>query len=344
MNTVIQATFDYQVLDTETQDFVQGRAKDIHVRLKRTAEDIIAIGQALIEVKTRLGHGQFGAWIQTELGMTDRTARNFMNVASRFGDKTETVSDLPATVLYLLAAPSTPDEIVDQVVSGEIPATKASIKEAMSGDLDQIVGPSLFQVYQETGEFDKARSLLWTGLMLRKMFESMESMDELLDFAWDEYRLHADTAMEFMTYADRYPNPNSSLTKQVRRKLEDLYDRSEIEMKKFLFLASNTPRSVHAILLLGRKLEKEKEEHSFNYSLWLKSKFQIEESVADTIIGYADQYRETPIDSIPEESMNEMVSFCAQYKLLNVIMGTAVFLDLPSQQKSSRSQWPPLTR
>src|SRR5205807_2289524 len=128
---MIQTKFDYTALDTEVQDFVKVRATDIHRRLKRTAEDIIAIGQALIEVKARLEHGQFGNWLQSEFGMTDRHARNFMNVAGRFADKTETVSDLPATVLYLLAAPSTPDEIVEQVIDGEIPATKGAIRDAI---------------------------------------------------------------------------------------------------------------------------------------------------------------------------------------------------------------------
>lgn len=127
-----QLAFDYSALDTDTQSFIKVKAKDIHVRLKRTAEDIVAVGQALIDVKLRLDHGQFGSWLQSEFGMTDRHARNFMNVAIRFSDKTETVSDFPATVLYLLAAPSTPDEIVEQVIAGEIPATKGAIKEAMA--------------------------------------------------------------------------------------------------------------------------------------------------------------------------------------------------------------------
>ena len=56
--------------------------------------------------------------------MTDRTGRNFMRVAERFSGKSETVSDLTAKVLYALAAPSTPDEVITEAVeradSGEI--------------------------------------------------------------------------------------------------------------------------------------------------------------------------------------------------------------------------------
>jgi len=52
MIEVQQATlFDYNVLDIETRIFVLEKAAVIQERLKRTARDIIAIGQDLIEVK-----------------------------------------------------------------------------------------------------------------------------------------------------------------------------------------------------------------------------------------------------------------------------------------------------
>ena len=84
--------------------------------MSRTAADIIEIGRDLIAVKDRLPHGDFMRWMEAEFGMTDRTDRNFMRVADRFPGKSETVSDLTATVLYALAAPSTPDEVVADAV------------------------------------------------------------------------------------------------------------------------------------------------------------------------------------------------------------------------------------
>ncbi len=48
--------------------------------------------------------------------MTDRSARNFMRVAERFEDKSEIISDFEPTVLYALAAPSTPDEVVEKAL------------------------------------------------------------------------------------------------------------------------------------------------------------------------------------------------------------------------------------
>lgn len=79
--------------------------------MRRTAQDIIEIGQKLIDVKQHLGHGKFGLWLRLEFEWTDRTARQFMRVAEAF--KSENFSDLDfaPSALYLLAAPSTPDEV-----------------------------------------------------------------------------------------------------------------------------------------------------------------------------------------------------------------------------------------
>lgn len=109
-------TFAYSGLQGGELQFVHDAAARIAVRLTRTADEIVEIGRDLIEVKRLLGHGCFGAWIEVEFGMSDQTARNFMNVASRLG-KSKTVLEMAPTVLYALAAPSTPDEVVDKAVT-----------------------------------------------------------------------------------------------------------------------------------------------------------------------------------------------------------------------------------
>lgn len=55
--------------------------------MKRTAEDIVEIGRDLKEVKEKLDHGQFLPWIESEFGMSQQTASNFMRVAEQFADK-----------------------------------------------------------------------------------------------------------------------------------------------------------------------------------------------------------------------------------------------------------------
>ncbi len=104
----------------------------IKARLSRTAEDIIEIGRDLIAVKKALGHGRFLDWIDDEFGMSDQTARRFMHVAEAFGDKINTVLNLPQAVLYELAAPSMPPairaEAIERAVQGELP-TAETVRE-----------------------------------------------------------------------------------------------------------------------------------------------------------------------------------------------------------------------
>ena len=51
----------YAGLDIETRIVVQQRTGEIRTLMQRTTQDLIEIGQKLVEVKARLGHGLFGA-------------------------------------------------------------------------------------------------------------------------------------------------------------------------------------------------------------------------------------------------------------------------------------------
>jgi hypothetical protein len=114
---VVQPGFDYTPLATKTANKVKEAADRIRQTVKRTIEDIIAVGKDLVTVKETLPHGQFTPWLRAEFGWTERTARNFMAVAEQFG-KTEMISDLKIepTAAYLLAAPSAPDEARETAV------------------------------------------------------------------------------------------------------------------------------------------------------------------------------------------------------------------------------------
>lgn len=48
--------------------------------------------------------------------MSDDSARNFMNVSKRFAGQIPNGSDFTPTVLYALAAPSTPNDVVQAAV------------------------------------------------------------------------------------------------------------------------------------------------------------------------------------------------------------------------------------
>lgn len=109
------SSFDYEVLDAEQRIVVQQRTGEIRERLRRSAQEIWEIGQKLADVRSRLKHGQFDAWLNAEFGWSRRTAYNFINVYEAFGERANLAqTEIATSALYLLAAPSTPQEVREE--------------------------------------------------------------------------------------------------------------------------------------------------------------------------------------------------------------------------------------
>ncbi len=127
-----QTLFDYEQVPVDRRGFVLQKTAEIQWLLKRTSDDIVKVGQLLIAVKERLPHGMFGRWLECEFHMSTPNASRFMNIARRFESKSFTVKDLDLgmSVLSELAAPSTPDEVIEGVQSGQIAPTLEDIKLA----------------------------------------------------------------------------------------------------------------------------------------------------------------------------------------------------------------------
>lgn len=115
MNEVI-TPFTFSDLPAPVVAELQAVTSRIKDRLTRQVQDIIETGRDLLEVKSKLQHGQFDRWLAQEFGMTDRTARRFMQAATWAEGKTDMVSDLTPTSIYLLSAKSTPEGVHEQVV------------------------------------------------------------------------------------------------------------------------------------------------------------------------------------------------------------------------------------
>lgn len=104
----IKKVFDYTSLDVEVSQYVQQRTGEIRLLMKRTAQDIIEIGQRLLSVKEKLGHGCFLDWIDAEFEWSYPTAARFIQVTNYFS-KGYQIDKFAPSALYLLAAPSTPE-------------------------------------------------------------------------------------------------------------------------------------------------------------------------------------------------------------------------------------------
>jgi hypothetical protein len=132
--------FDYTALDPEVRMLAQRNAGEIKVKMGRAFQDIIDMGDMLLETKRALPHGQFGGWLEAEFDMSESAALKMMQVAAAF--KSVIVTDLPigATALYLLAAPSTPvsarEEALARAAAGQriTTGTAQAIAQRHSGD------------------------------------------------------------------------------------------------------------------------------------------------------------------------------------------------------------------
>jgi DUF3102 family protein len=87
---------------------------------KRAIEDVIEIGRHLVEARAevkKLG-GSFTDWLKAEFDWEQAQAYNFIHVYERQSELTKFVnSDLPISALYLLAAPSTPEEARTEIIT-----------------------------------------------------------------------------------------------------------------------------------------------------------------------------------------------------------------------------------
>ena len=99
-----------------------------------------------------------------------------MRVAIRFGDKSAIIADLSPTVLYLLAAPSTPDAAIDEILEG---GKKVSVAEAKEIIADRMNDRAAYQ-----RAWEEYRALL-TGLIADENFWHISFATRLLPHLLD---------------------------------------------------------------------------------------------------------------------------------------------------------------
>lgn len=188
---VLRKNFDYTSLDTAIVQQVQTEAQRIRQLVQRTLEDLIAVGNSLLAVKHTLPHGSFGPWLRAEFGWTERTARNFMTVAQRFGPKTEIISDLQIepTAAYLLAAPSVPEE-----------ASMAALRRAEDGEriTISVAKEILGSFRRKPRRRERTTPVEWpTEKLLGQVLELLESLRQ----RWGSRRMAA-LARQLRDFAD----------------------------------------------------------------------------------------------------------------------------------------------
>jgi hypothetical protein len=129
--------------DSDRPAFLAEKGDAIRVLAKSVTHDVVEIGRHLSEVKERFGRGEnpaFLAWAEDTLGWGQASIYKFVNVFKMASEGNFTrgvkLSDFNLSSLYLLAAPSTPDEvrteIFERVKAGET-VSVAGVKDAIAG-------------------------------------------------------------------------------------------------------------------------------------------------------------------------------------------------------------------
>ena len=124
--TPAAGVFDYATLPAECAAEVRTVAERIRTR---TALAVIETGRDLIRVRELPAmRGRFGAWCTAEFGMSRQTAYRMIQVAENLGglSHSETISP---TVLYAIAAPSTPEPVRAEVETRAAAGERISVAE-----------------------------------------------------------------------------------------------------------------------------------------------------------------------------------------------------------------------
>lgn len=110
--------FDYSDIPPNETQQLRLIAQRIKKLLPTIIPTIIQVGTHLEEAKALLPHGRFGAYCLEEMDISDKSAQNYMNLArlSRTQDPAE-LAQLAAGAAYELAAKSTPERVVSEVLS-----------------------------------------------------------------------------------------------------------------------------------------------------------------------------------------------------------------------------------
>lgn len=253
--------FDYSTLAPDLQVEVKTATERIKLRMKRTAEDIIEIGKDLIAIKEKLPHGRFLPWIASEFEMTLMTANRFMNVAERFG-KSNIMLDFSPTTLYELAAPSTPDEVVEQVIE------KAENGETVTAKDVKALKAKVAQLEAEKSNLEFEKNNLNQDLQEQRVLVNLNRQK-----AEEQAQLVAQANAKLQSEAERIAQQKAEKIKaEFESKLADLESakvkadedkskaKSDYEKALEKFKSNPDPETKKAILELEDKFQRTKAE------------------------------------------------------------------------------------
>ena len=119
----------YEGIHPTLQGELQSQAKEVIGLIRKTSDDLYRIGQILSSVKETLQGKSFSKWCEAEVGIKQATAYRYLSIFERFSDQREIIGNIDPTALINLAAKSTPQTVLDQVITKAKEGVHVSNKE-----------------------------------------------------------------------------------------------------------------------------------------------------------------------------------------------------------------------
>src|ERR1700732_3015443 len=115
------AEFDYGQYEPKLADELRQAAERIRSRGQDQIAAIVDIGDQLNQVKSKVGHGNWGSCLNSESAMSVATANRYMRGAAFVADKRAqgkfvTVTNLTPALLFQMSAKSAPPLLVHEAV------------------------------------------------------------------------------------------------------------------------------------------------------------------------------------------------------------------------------------
>lgn len=178
-----QSTFDYSLVPADTADSLRARGQRIREIKDKAAIDL---GRELTAAQDELADhvdGTFQKWVEAETGMSRGTAYNLINVFKRFGSRPKFGQlNISLSAQYELAKPSTPDEVIEDVIQRAEAGERITHKAAKAAAAHVVTEGDMLAVCKMLGAEKRHRNQLESqagdyGLTSRALAATLQKME-----------------------------------------------------------------------------------------------------------------------------------------------------------------------
>lgn len=122
---------------------LSGLAAEARLYSENMAMNMFHLGRVFTEAKTLVPHGQWGAWLRDNSGMSERSAQQLMQVYARFGDQPQLAGLEKSKLFKMLSLPSGMEEVfiedndLENMTARQVEAAVQEVKARMQAEINE---------------------------------------------------------------------------------------------------------------------------------------------------------------------------------------------------------------